>query len=390
VAPFGRTGADDTRRTLDLEASGHPVPRSANSSHFTTRRNSVTRELTIGETRIADDTGCFVIAEIGHNHQGDVEKAKRMIEVAHASGAHAAKLQKRDNHALFTKEYYNRPYNSENSFGPTYGEHRDALEFGRDEYLELKKHSENLGIVFFATAFDLPSADFLADLDMPAYKIASGDLTNTPLLRHVAGIGKPMVLSTGGGRMADVERAVETVMSINPQLALLQCTAGYPPEWDELNLGVITTFRERFPDVVVGLSSHDNGIAMAVAAYVLGARVIEKHFTLNRAWKGTDQAFSLEPQGLQKMVRDLQRTRTAMGNGVKSPYASEVEPLVKMSKKIVAARPLAAGHVLATEDLAFKSPGDGIPPYQVDSLIGMRLTSPLLEDDELRLDLLEQ
>jgi N-acetylneuraminate synthase/sialic acid synthase len=342
----------------------------------------------IDGVRVADDSDCYVIAEIGHNHQGDVEKAKQMIDAAHASGAHAAKLQKRDNRSLFTQAYYDRPYNSENSFGDTYGAHRDALEFGRDEYLELKKHAEGLGILFFATAFDIPSADFLADLDMPAYKIASGDLTNTSLLRYVADIGKPMVVSTGGGRMADVERAVETVTAVNTQLALLQCTAGYPPEWEELNLSVITTFRERFPDVVVGLSSHDNGIAMSVASYMLGARVIEKHFTLNRAWKGTDHAFSLEPQGLQKMVRDLQRTRLAVGNGVKEPYKSEVEPLIKMAKKLVAARALPAGHTLSSEDLAAKSPGDGMPPYELNAVIGRRLARPLDADEALSPDVL--
>lgn len=349
----------------------------------------MSRELTIDGIRVADDSDCFVIAEIGHNHQGDVEKAKQMIDAAHAAGAHAAKLQKRDNRSLFTREYFDRPYNSENSFGDTYGEHREALEFGRDDYLSLKKHAEDLGIAFFATAFDRPSADFLADLDMPAYKIASGDLTNTPLLRHIAELGKPMIISTGGGRMEDVERAMDVVTAVNDQIVLLQCTAGYPPEWDELNLSVITTFRERFPDIVVGLSSHDNGIAMSVAAYVLGARVIEKHFTLNRAWKGTDHAFSLEPQGLQKMVRDLQRTRTAMGDGTKAPYKSEVDPLIKMAKKLVAVRDLPAGHVLTVDDLTAKSPGDGMRPYERDDLIGRRLVRALTEDEPLSPDVLE-
>jgi sialic acid synthase len=344
---------------------------------------SVARELTIGDVRVADDTDCFVIAEIGHNHQGDVDKCKQIIDAAHLAGVQAVKLQKRDNRALFTKAYYDRPYNSENSFGETYGLHREALEFGKDEYEELKKYSEGLGMTFFATAFDAPSADFLADLDMPAYKIASGDLTNIPLLRYVADIGRPLVISTGGGRMEDVERALEAVLPINPQVALLQCTAGYPPDWDQLNLSVITTFRERFPEVVVGLSSHDNGIAMAVAAYVLGARVVEKHFTLNRAWKGTDHAFSLEPQGLQKMVRDLQRTRISLGDGVKSTYPSEVDPLIKMSKKLVAARPLEAGRVLAADDLIAKSPGDGLPPYRLDDVVGRPLAAAMVEDEPL-------
>lgn len=346
----------------------------------------MSRQLDIAGRTIDDNSDCFVIAEVGHNHQGSIETAKQLIDAAHATGADAVKLQKRDNRTLFTREYFNRVYNSENSFGETYGQHREYLEFGRDEYIELKKYAEDLGMVFFATAFDMPSADFLADLDMPAYKMASGDLTNTPLLRYVADIGKPMIVSTGGGRAEDVRRAVETIRPHNDQLAVLQCTAGYPPEWEELNLSVITSLREEYSDVVVGLSSHDNGIAMAVAAYVLGARVIEKHFTLNRAMKGTDHAFSLEPPGLRRMVRDLRRTRVALGDGVKTPYASEVEPLVKMSKKLVAARALEPGHVLTAEDIAMKSPGDGMPPYLLEELIDRTLDRPMIEDEEFHED----
>ena len=148
---------------------------------------------------------------------------------------------------------------------------------------------------------------------MPAYKVASADLTNTPLLEHVAAIGKPMIISTGAARLNDVQRAYETVAPINDQLAILQCTAGYPAQWDELDLRVISTYRELFPGVVVGFSSHDNGISMPVAAYVLGARIVEKHFTLDRAMKGTDHRFSLEPQGFRKLVRDLKRTQRRAG-----------------------------------------------------------------------------
>src|SRR5207247_420619 len=161
--------------------------------------------------------------------------------------------------------------------------------------------AKELGVAFFATAFDFASADFLAELDVPAYKMASGDLTNTPLLCYVADLGKPMIISTGGGTTDDVQRAYETVAELNSQVAILQCTAGYPAEWNELDLRVIATYRDLFPDVVVGFSSHDNGISMPVAAFVLGARIVEKHFTLNRAWKGTDHRFSLEAQGLRKM-----------------------------------------------------------------------------------------
>jgi len=172
-------------------------------------------------------------------------------------------------------------------------------------------------------------------------------------------------------------------MPINQQLCILQCTAGYPAEFEELNLNVITTFRERFPNTTVGLSSHDNGIAMAVAAYMLGARVVEKHFTLNHTWKGTDHAFSLEPIGFRKLVRDLQRTKAAMGDGVKRVYDSEVNPITKMGKKLVAARDLSAGHMIRREDIAIKSPGDGLQPYQIDKVIGRVTRAAMQEDDDI-------
>jgi sialic acid synthase len=345
--------------------------------------------LVIDSVEVGDDKDCYVIAEIGHNHQGSVETAKQMFTAAKMCGANAVKLQKRDNASLYTRDYYNKPYENENSFGPTYGLHREALEFGRSEYQELKNHAAALDITFFATAFDFASADFLADLDMPAFKIASGDLTNTPLLRYVAAVGKPVVFSTGAGTLDDVSRAYETVAAENDQVAILQCTAGYPAAWDELDLRVIDTFRDLFPEAVVGFSSHDNGIAMSVAAYVLGARIVEKHFTLDRSMKGTDHSCSQEPAGLRKLVRDRRRTRLAFGDGVKTMHPSEVAPAEKMGKKIVAARDLPAGRVLRRDDLALKSPGDGLAPHELERVIGCILRQSVQVDAALTFDVLD-
>lgn len=339
------------------------------------------RKLIIDGKVIQDNGDCYVIAEIGHNHQGKLELAKEMFKAAKECGADAVKLQKRNNRELFTAAGYNKPYDNPHSFGATYGEHREALEFGETEYKELKAYAAEIGVTMFATAFDFSSADFLEKLDMPAYKMASGDLKNIPLLTHVAKFQKPMIISTGGGTMEDVNRAYDAIMPINQQLCILQCTAGYPAEFNELNLSVLTTFRERFPSITVGLSSHDNGIAMALAAYMLGARVVEKHFTLNHTWKGTDQAFSLEPIGFRKLVRDLERVKVAIGNGVKQVYESEKAPIIKMGKKLVAARDLPAGHAIRREDIAIKSPGDGLQPYEIDKIIG-RVTSQALKEDD--------
>ncbi len=339
------------------------------------------RELVINGTRIDDDSPAYVIAEIGHNHQGDVGKAKELFDRAKECGASAVKLQKRDNETLFTKEAYNRPYENENSFGPTYGMHRQALELGVEELSELRDYAAKLGIDYFATPFDIPSADLLEGLGVTFYKVASADLTNTPLLKHIARFGKPMFVSTGGATLEDVDRAVNTVLPINSQLCVMQCTAAYPADYAELDLGVIQTFRERYPEVVIGYSGHDNSISMPVVAYMLGARIIEKHFTLNRVMKGTDHIFSLEPAGLRRVVRDLARARVAVGDGVKKKRPSEFAPMVKMAKSIYAAHSLKAGQVLTEADVALKCPGGGMAPYELDNLIGRTLLVDLNEDD---------
>lgn len=343
-------------------------------------------DLVIGGHVINDAADCYVIAEIGHNHQGSVAKCRDLFVAAKNAGVQAVKLQKRDNRSLFTKAAYDKPYDNPNSYGATYGEHREFLEFGHPEYRELQALAKELGLDFYATAFDIPSADFLDSYDVPAIKIASGDLKTLPLLKHVARFGKPMIVSTGGATLEDVRRAYDAIMPINQQLCIMQCTGGYPPAWEELNLMVIDTLRREFPDIVIGFSSHDSGIAMAVAGYMLGARVIEKHFTLNRAQKGTDHAFSLEPQGMTKMVRDLRRLKLALGDGRKVKFSSETAPITKMGKSIVAARDLPKGHVLAEVDLAMKSPGGGIPPYEWENLIGLTLTEKVCEDDMLSMD----
>lgn len=342
---------------------------------------SAKRHLVIGNHLINDDSDCYVIAEIGHNHQGCLDTCKKMFLAAKNAGVNAVKLQKRDNKTLFTKEAYDKPYDNPNSYGATYGEHREFLEFGWHEYVELQEYANELELDFFSTAFDIPSADFLEKLDVPAYKFASGDLKTIPLLKHVATFGKPMILSTGGASLDDIRRAYEAVMPINSHVCIMQCTGGYPPEWDELNLRVIETLRNEFPDIVVGFSSHDSGIAMAVAGYMLGARIVEKHFTLNRAMKGTDHAFSLEPTGLTKMVRDLRRLKLALGDGKKIMFPSEKAPITKMGKSLVAKRDLPKGHILSEEDIAMKSPGGGMPPYEMENLIGACLTQAMLEDE---------
>lgn len=291
------------------------------------------RQITIAGQTISDDTDAWIIAELGHNHGGSMDTAHRMIEAAADAGANAVKLQKRANLSLYTTEAYNRPYTSENAYGATYGKHREALEFSANQHYDLAVEAQQHGLVYFATPFDAQSAEELATLvSVPVFKIASSDIVNLPLLREVAQYRRPMILSTGAATELDVERAINTVWPINTQLALLQCTAEYPCAPERLNLNVISTYREHYPDIVVGLSSHYSGISDVIAAYVLGARIFEKHFTLSRASKGTDHPFSLEPAGFAKMVSYARKTRLMLGSGQKNLLPEEAGAIDKMRK----------------------------------------------------------
>ncbi len=317
-----------------------------------------------------DDRSFHVIAEVGNNHQGDVEKCMRLFEAAAAAGATSVKLQKRDNRTLFTREYFDSPYTGTNAFGPTYGLHREFLEFDKSQYHDLKQYASELGIIFWATAFDVPSVDFLVDVGVAGIKIASADLTSHYLLEYAAKTGLPVVFSTGGGTEEEVDAAYEIVVSSAPEVGVLQCTAAYPAPYDSLNLDVILRFQERYRKAVVGYSGHENGIAIPVAAYLLGARIIEKHFTLDRTARGSDQAFSLEPQGMTKMIRDLHRVRKARGTDTKIPQERERAAIVKMGKSIVASRDIFAGSILTMDLVEFRSPGGGLPPSRVEALLG--------------------
>tara|TARA_Y100000768_G_scaffold387187_1_gene377616 strand:- start:969 stop:2015 length:1047 start_codon:yes stop_codon:yes gene_type:complete len=347
------------------------------------------RSIKIGNFNISDDSLPFFISEVGSNHQGDTDLCKKLILASKNAGASAVKLQKRANKTFYTKKLFDEPYNNPNSFAKTYGEHREYLDLKTDQWKELINFSKENDIILFSTAFDIESADFLEDLDMPLYKIPSGGLKNIPLIKHVASFGKPVIVSTGGGTLEDVQRVVDETTQHQSNIVLLQCTAGYPVAWSDLNLKVIQTYRDTFKETVVGLSSHDSGIAMTLVAYLLGARVIEKHFTLNRANKGTDNAFSLEPQGFKKMIRDIERAQIGLGDGIKKSYESEKEPLRKMATSIRAAKNLADGHILTEEDIIFRAPDDGLAPYKLYDLIGKKIKNSIIYEDLITLENLD-
>ncbi len=315
----------------------------------------------------------FVIAEIGHNHRGSLETALQMIRTAAQCGAHAVKFQKRQNRSLYTRAMYEQPYEHEHSYGDTYGSHRERLEFGIVEYRQLKKEAESCGIEFMCAPFDFESVDFLDELDVGSFKFASADLTNIPLLQYAASRKKPLFISTGAATWEEIDMAYDAIRKLEERICLLHCVCEYPAEYDHLNLNAVAEMKKRYPEAIIGYSGHDNGILAAAIAYQLGARVFEKHFTLNHAWKGTDHAFSLEPEGLRKQVRDLERISDMLGDGQKIVHDYEMPARRKMGKSLYAARPLPAGYRLTENDIVIKSPGGFLPPYQIQNVIGQVL-----------------
>ncbi len=334
----------------------------------------------LGRRDAGDNEPVYVIAEIGINHQGDVQIARKCIDEAARSGADAVKFQKRKIDRILTREGLDKPYDNPNSFGKTYGEHKAALELSENDYQDLAAYAEAQNLDFIASGWDEDSIDFLDELGVNYFKMASADLTNFPLLLHTARKNKPMVLSTGMADMNMVKEAVKTVLSVNPQLAILQCTSTYPSQFSEINLNVLTTYREAFPDAVIGYSGHELGIAITEAAVVLGAKIIERHFTLDRTMKGGDHAASLEPGGFAKMVRDIRHIEAALGNGIKTVQESENAVFKKLAKSIVTAVAIPSGTPLTREMLTTKGPGTGISPMRLNELIGKRLNTDLAAD----------
>jgi sialic acid synthase len=336
--------------------------------------------LKIESRDIGENHPTFVIAEAGINHQGDVEIAKQLIFKAKSCGADAVKFQKRTLNRVLTKEGLGMPYNNSNSFGETYGRHKEALELSFENYYELKRYADDQGIIFCASGWDEESIDFLDELGVPFFKMASADLTNMPLLYHTALKGKPIFISTGMSTLEQVKEAYRLVLNLNDQIALLQCTSTYPSKFDEINLNVLRTYQKEFPDAVIGFSGHELGIAIPPVAVALGARIIERHFTLDRTMKGGDHVASLEPQGFAKMVRDIHHVEEAMGSFQKEIQPSEFPIYKKLAKSIVSKVPISKGTPITREMLTTKGPGTGISPTKMDQLVGKPIKKDIEED----------
>jgi N-acetylneuraminate synthase/sialic acid synthase len=330
---------------------------------------------------------CFVVAEIGNNHQGELEVALRMVEEAAAAGADAVKFQKRNTEALLTRAGREAPYTGPNSFGPTYGEHRDALELSADDLAALKERAEALDMVFFASAWDEPSLAEMIDLDPELLKISSAELVNLPLVRKMAASRIPLIVSTGMSSIADIQAALDEIRQVHGDVVLLHCNSRYPCPEEQIGLPVMQALRETF-DLPVGYSGHERGMGPSVASVALGACVVERHFTLDKSMRGTDHQVSLTPGELALMVTMIREVEKAVLIKGKTVFPEEQAAAKKLRKSIVFARDLPAGHVLAEADLTTKCPGDGVSPVHWDEVLGSTLSVPVQHEQQLRWELL--
>lgn len=282
----------------------------------------------IGNRLVGDGEPCYVIAEIGINHNGSIDLAKRLISVAVAAGCDAVKFQKRTIDVVYTKDELDKP--RESPFGETNGDLKRGLEFDREDYEEIDAFCRASNIAWFASCWDEASVDFIERFDPPCYKIASASLTDDDLLRHTRATGKPIILSTGMSTLEQIDRAIEVLG--RHELILLHACSTYPAYYGELNLRVIPELQRRY-EVPVGYSGHETGISSTVAAAVLGACCVERHITLDRSMWGSDHAASLEPNGITRIVRDIRLIEQSMGDGVKRVYERE-QPIIKKLRRV--------------------------------------------------------
>lgn len=324
----------------------------------------------------------FLIAEIGNNHQGDILLAKRMILEASRSGVHAVKFQKRDNTSMYAENLATQVYDNPNSFGKTYLEHRCAVELEIDDFRGLKSYAEELGVIFFATPFDPRSAVECVELDLELYKVASADLHNYPLIDILVQTGKPVIISSGGASYSDLDWLYSRYGGLD--ISLLHCTAAYPAPISSMNLNAISEMIQRYPKFTIGLSDHENGIDAAQIAYMLGSRVFEKHFTIDRSLKGTDHSFSLEPAGMTKLARNLRRIPLMLGTASKLEQEIEKSALFKMKKSIYIGTNIPKGSQITLGDLMFKCPGDGITLEELKNIEGSIATRDLQKGKALK------
>ena len=323
----------------------------------------------------------MIIAEIGINHNGDVNLAKKMIEEAKKSGADVVKFQVFSPERLYVESWAKERKVVFGDEEMTLWDFIDKVKLSWDDLKALKKYAEDLGIGFLATPFSFEDADFLEEIGVQAYKIASMDLNNTPFLKYVARKEKPIILSTGMGSIGEIEEAVRAILNEgNDQIVILHCVSLYPPKPEQVHLRAIETLKRLF-DFPIGFSDHTIGVHIPIAAIALGAQVIEKHFTLDKNLPGPDQKVSMTPEELKILRKAADEVWMALGRSWKVLTNEELEVARVARRSLVAKRYLKRGHILSEDDVVFKRPGNGIPPDEIRYVIGRKLKRDIPEDE---------
>jgi N-acetylneuraminate synthase/N,N'-diacetyllegionaminate synthase len=329
----------------------------------------------------------FIIAEAGVNHNGSIELALQLVDAAKASGADAVKFQTFRAERLASRAAHKAAY-QERTTASTESQFQmlQRLQLDVAAHRRLIDRCKQVGIQFLSSPFDMESVDLLAEMDLPLFKVPSGEITNLAFLQHIARKGKPMIVSTGMSTLGEVEEAVQVLRDAGAtQVTLLHCVTEYPAPYNEINLRAMQTLKAAF-GLPVGYSDHTPGIEIAVAAVALGAEVIEKHLTLDRALPGPDHHASLEPAEFARMVSSIRHVEQSLGTGIKAPVPCEVPNIAVARKSVVAARALAVGHRLTAADLEIKRPGNGLAPKLLPALIGRTLRVSVREEELLDWD----
>jgi sialic acid synthase SpsE len=336
---------------------------------------------------ISKDDPVQIVAEIGQNHNGSVETAKKLIDACFDAGINFVKFQKRDIDTEFTKESYNKPYTSENSFAAIYGKHREFLELSHKEHAILKSYANNMGIVYFCTPCDVPSLKIMENIGCPFYKIASRDITNIPLLEAIGKLNKQVIISTGLATYEDIDIALKTLNLPVEKVIILQCTSQYPCDISNTNLNVLETFRKRYNNII-GFSDHTPGILAPIIAATKGAKVIEKHITLDKTMKGSDQKGSAEPHELVEIVNSVNSIPTYLGVYDKSFLECCLPAKNKLMKSLTTKENIKKGADITKDMLCLKCPGTGIHWKKINTIINKKAKQDIPEDTIISLDML--
>ena len=344
-------------------------------------------ELMIEGTAIGIDKPCYIIAEAGINHNGNLELAKKLIDVAVEAGANAVKFQKRNLESIYQEKILENPTLDSQGTEILIGVLKE-VEFGEEDFKKIYSYCKKKNITFLCTPWDIPSVDFLEKLNIPAYKIASADLTNFPLLMHISKIRKPMIISTGMSELKEIEKTVNFVKNEQVQLVLLHCNSTYPSPVELLNLSLIPVLQEKF-NVPIGYSGHESSILPSITAANMGAVIIERHITLDKTMEGLDQAASLEPDEFKELIQKIRESEKAKGTPIKQMTRGETLQREVLGKSIVCSNDIKKYELFSERNIVVKTPARGLSPQYYFELIGKKSSRDIKKGDYLQADDLE-